>query len=77
MGSARHLCGTQKIELVGDIDEGAIFNLSMTPGNPVREAILIELRMLAQREIDGVDNEVQEVSFVSRVAILTSLDDPI
>lgn len=65
------------VELVGDVDEFARFDLAMARFDPAGEARRVDVGMLDERGVHGVDDEVEKVGFIVRVASSGGKDKPV
>jgi len=57
-----------KINLMSDIDQVPAFDLCVTRRQPGSELVGIQLWATSQSLVDGVQDEMQEIRLVSRVA---------
>src|SRR5665648_322763 len=68
---------TQKIQLVGDIDQFLGFDLAVPLGDPGLKAAAGQFRVTVQGPADGVDDEVEKVSLIPGIAVRAGKDHPI
>ena len=57
---------------MGDVNQFTALNLGMAQGDPLCEALLIHFWTVPERLVDGMDNEVQEIGLVLRVAAIAN-----
>ncbi len=60
-----------------DVDQGAVFDLRVALVHPTREALRVEFRVVGERRMDGVDDVMEEISLVVRVAFRTRKYHPV
>src|SRR5215831_17783272 len=60
-----------------NVHERALLYLGVALRNPVRKASRVQIWMPAQGSVHGVDDEVQEISLICRVAVGASEDHPV
>ena len=67
---------TQKIQLVGDIDQFTGFDLAVALGDPGLKAAGGQFRLTVQGLADGVDDEVEKISLIAGIAVRAGKDHP-
>ena len=58
----------EQVDLMGDQDEFASFDLGMADADPARKPVGIQTGMALQGGIDEVDNEMEEIGLVPGIA---------
>ena len=68
---------TQKIQLVGDIDQFSGFDLAVALVDPGLKAAAGQFRVTVQGLADGIDDEVEKVSLIPGIAVRAGKDHPV
>src|SRR3989339_592784 len=68
---------TQKIQLVGDIDQFPGFDLAVALGDPGLKAAAVQFRVTVQGLADGVDDEMEKKSLIAGIAVRAGEAHPV
>ena len=68
---------TEKIELVGDVDQFCRLDLAVACVDPGLKAAAGQFRVTVQGPADGVDDEVEKVSLIPGIAVRSGKDYPV
>src|SRR5665811_1798320 len=66
----------EQVDLMGDQDEFASFDLGMADADPARKPVEIQAGMALQGVRDQVDNEMEEIGLVPGIAAAPREDHP-